>query len=690
MLGVVTVLHVRAGELPEANDEVDIAAAVIHAPDAIDVLATKLLPGRRILAIALQDSTFLEMHVHVVTPATAGRQVPDLDIALGRRRSDPVRIHAKAHAAVCFDRPWSLVGSVASPKAERAMGSICDLFFGEMRHRDHRLLTLHVVGRVHAQVGVRVLVHPYLHELAHRRVAAVVLAGQYLRERNSLVRTLSVLVLEHVDHVQLVARLVTAEIHDYVVAFGYGLGGKYPVVILQLAVAIEIHATVKRHRVLEDVAVVGDHVKRHPVVASIGILLYDSNPHEARHVAVQNSHSVPARAHIEEGLVQPVHRHAVAHEAVRVKNIKPELAFFAVRGVLPPGLARHQDLQIIVAIAPAQVGAAWQPQVYAVVDGLVAAIQGAVVVHHRGVALVNILGSVIEHVIVEPVRAHGLAPVTGDLDIPLGRTRNRHLPPLLGDKHNLEGFTGSRRTRICRIGIYRVVPRQHHGPVVVIKLAWQKERLRVAVALGRVVAIVLVGRDEMVTKAPVVRELDRQRIVMSKQYRLAVPGHQQLGRQRAVKGPQRWGLLHRHGRMKTYVYSGTGPLQLAGFILDPAEVQTERSPLGLFRETVHLQRVTQTKIGARAGLGGLEKLLGEELVPALVSVLFSRWASIAVRRQIVARQGHERAGHGLDDRLPGIAHLHVAFPGRKRVEFLGQEGVQRQAVWRAPGVRRDG
>ena len=45
----------------------------------------------------------------------------------------------------------------------------------------------------------------------------------------------------------------------------------------------------------------------------------------------------------------------------------------------------------------------------------IATIERAVDVEHGSVALVHVLRSEAEHVIVEPVRAHGFMPVAGDL-----------------------------------------------------------------------------------------------------------------------------------------------------------------------------------------------------------------------------------------------------------------------------------
>ena len=84
---------------------------------------------------------------------------------------------------------------------------------------------------------------------------------------------LPVRVLEHVDEVQLVAGLdaMLAEVDDDVVALRDGLGRELALVTRAgVAVAVEIHGSVKGDRVLHDVAVVGDHVEGHPVVGDPG------------------------------------------------------------------------------------------------------------------------------------------------------------------------------------------------------------------------------------------------------------------------------------------------------------------------------------------------------------------------------------------------------------------------------------
>ena len=75
----------------------------------------------------------------------------------------------------------------------------------------------------------------------------------------------------HVDEVELVSRLdaVLGEVDDDVIALRDGLGRELPLRSWALPLP-QIHASVKGHRVLHDVAVVGDHVERHPVIGDSG------------------------------------------------------------------------------------------------------------------------------------------------------------------------------------------------------------------------------------------------------------------------------------------------------------------------------------------------------------------------------------------------------------------------------------
>src|SRR5439155_20257646 len=109
---------------------------------------------------------------------------------------------------------------------------------------------------------------------------------------------------------------------------------------------------------------------------------------------------------------------------------------------------------------------------------LVATIEGAVDVEHPGHALVDVLGGEAEHVIVEPVAAHGLVPVAGDLD----------------DATVVGGAAGP---GIGSGGIDGPAARQDDGIGVVVELAGEEIGSRETAVLGSVVAVVLVVRDRV-------------------------------------------------------------------------------------------------------------------------------------------------------------------------------------------------
>ena len=102
----------------------------------------------------------------------------------------------------------------------------------------------------------------------------------------------------------------------------------------------------------------------------------------------------------------------------------------------------------------------------------------------------------IEHVIVEPMRAHRFVPVTTDI----------------GYSAVTVGRPGP---RVGGAGIDAIIARQDHRPVVVVELPGERERMGEAVALGRVVAVVFVRSDGVRTEAEVRGGIDRQRVVVA-------------------------------------------------------------------------------------------------------------------------------------------------------------------------------
>ena len=494
-----------------------------------------------------------------------------------------------------------------------------------------------------------------------RRHALVALA-QDRAQADGVLRTPAALVLEHVDQVQLVARGVLAEVDDDVEALGDGLDG-------QLARG-EPAGAVHGDRVLHDVAVVGDQVERDSVVGDPGArgaghlaagalhLVHERELEVARHRAVQHPEAVAPRADVEVGVVEPVGEQVIADHPVVLERVVPELP------VLVPGLAGQEQVHVVVAVAPVQGPAAGQAQVDAVIKGLIAAVDGAVVVHHRRVALEHVLSRVVEHVVVEPVRAHGLAVVAADLHDPTVAVR----------------IAGA---RVRRIRVDGVVPGQDHRPAVVVELAREEERVGVAVALRRVVPVVLVGRDRVGPEAQVGGDVDRESVVVPEQDGVPVALHEQLRRQRAVEGPQGQRVLQRHVRVEADVDARVGavePGEPGGVVVQAAGSELGVGPV--VAPAVELQAVAQAEVRPRAGLGALEVPGRGELVEALVGPALAGGAALS------RRLGQGLSEVGLDQRLPGVLVGGVRGPGRLRVERLGEEGVQLLAIRGADGVGR--
>ena len=164
--------------------------------------------------------------------------------------------------------------------------------------------------------------------------------------------------------------------------------------------------SVERHRVRQQVAVVGDLDDR--LVAPVASTQQSLKNRDT--LAFRMRKRYLRVLHFEIRLVGQVHGHHVAQEAVEVEDVEVQLSAGVKRLV-----GQHQ-VDVIVQVAKVVCGAARQAQVHAVIDRLIAAIQAAVDVEHGGVALVHVLRGEAEHVIVEPVRAHGLTPVARDID----------------------------------------------------------------------------------------------------------------------------------------------------------------------------------------------------------------------------------------------------------------------------------
>src|SRR6185369_17984320 len=105
-------------------------------------------------------------------------------------------------------------------------------------------------------------------------------------------------------------------------------------------------------------------------------------------------------------------------------------------------------------------------------------------IEHSSHALVHVLSSEAEHVIMEPVSAHRLVPVTGDLVKTAGIRRTG----------------GARVSRCC---IDRVATGEHDWVVIIVKLVREEECASKAVVLRSVMPVVFVRRNRVDSEATV-------------------------------------------------------------------------------------------------------------------------------------------------------------------------------------------
>jgi hypothetical protein len=194
------------------------------------------------------------------------------------------------------------------------------------------------------------------------------------------------------------------------------------------------------------------------------------------------------------------------------------------------------------------------------------------------------------------------------------------------DEERLPIHTGERRPGIGRARVGGVVPGQRQRPVVVEELPREEEGLGVPVALGRVVAVVLVRGDRVQPEPAVRLRVDRQCVVMAHQLRFPGACDEQLGRERPVEGPEGERILERHVRVDPYPEAGRGVIQRwrAGnggrvhTIIESAGTEFPGAvPVPLFG-------VPEAAVHARPCHRGYEEFLRVELVPPLVGVRLAR------------------------------------------------------------------
>ncbi|MNN47683.1 hypothetical protein D3C81_1621160 [compost metagenome] len=138
--------------------------------------------------------------------------------------------------------------------------------------------------------------------------------------------------------------------------------------------------------------------------------------------------------------------------------------------------------------------------------------------------------------VVEPVGAHGFAPVTTNLDAAVLAGFQAWRGVI--DEQGFARRAGESGASVFGTGVDGVVAGQLYRPAVVVVLPREEVGVGKAVAFGRGVTVVLVGGEGVQAEAGVGRRVDRQGVVMAHQDRLAIAHHQQLGREGAVEGPQ--------------------------------------------------------------------------------------------------------------------------------------------------------
>ena len=278
-----------------------------------------------------------------------------------------------AGATVDLDGPRLRVGAAAAAELELTTGRVREFRCGRAVQRDHLLAAGDVVRRVHAEVLARVFVDTQLEELADAGVAtfvdihlavAVDIAGNRaveaandITERDHAVRRLAVRVLEQVDEVKALTRTEPAEVDDDVEALRDRL--------LRQDAALRAERAVASNGVLHDVAVVGNDVERDCRAAAVD----ERELHVAGDRAVQQAEAILAGADVEERLVLPVGQQLVAEEAALFEGIHPQLA-----GAIP-GLVADHEVDVVIAVAPVERGAAREAQVHAVIEGFIAAVK---------------------------------------------------------------------------------------------------------------------------------------------------------------------------------------------------------------------------------------------------------------------------------------------------------------------------
>ena len=269
---------------------------------------------------------------------------------------------------------------------------------------------------------------------------------------------------------------------------------------------------------------------------------------------------------------------------------------------------------------------------------LSAPVDRAVDIHHRRHALVDILGGVVLHVVVEPLAAHRLAPVAPDLD----------------DTAFAVWITGA---NVGGVRVDRVVTGQDQRPAIVIELAGKEKGCGVAIAFGRVMAVVMMRCQGMPAEAIVGGWVERKKIVMPEHGGNTHTRLQKLGRHGAVEGPNCIRLLNRHRRVE----ADCNVLCRTAEMVEAARLELSSGV------SVALPLIPHSRVAAPASCRGHEIFLRAKFVPALMRIPLALWSPFG-----------RTVGNGADALAylgePGICRDRIGFPrGKREQRLLAQE-----------------
>ena len=102
-----------------------------------------------------------------------------------------------------------------------------------------------------------------------------------------------------------------------------------------------------------------------------------------------------------------------------------------------------------------------------------------------------------------------------------------HDLPVIARNHVDSTVTIGRSTsRIGRFRIDGVMTGHHHRPAIIVELTGEEKRVEIAIALGGIVAVVLMGGDGVKAKSTVRGRIDRKSIVEPHHHWLSVTSFQ--------------------------------------------------------------------------------------------------------------------------------------------------------------------